>query len=194
MQAVRGHPRAGVGVLFSPPGVNEPQAGVQRAAGVEQVDQGIAPSGVVGGPLFAAAVVEVLMGALVEALPHRCWPWVVVVRKGVVRPLVPVPGRRVWHRQAARVAVPQFGSKQRDAIARGGLQLDVGRPVALDWVVEPRSQSSQRLGYAIDPVAPRQGCELRDGIVHLGADAMRASDFPEHPPGLGAHGGQAVVD
>ena len=53
--------------------------GVPRAGGKEQVDQGVGPSRVVGGPLFAAAVVEVLIGALVEAFLLRCWPWVVVV-------------------------------------------------------------------------------------------------------------------
>ena len=73
VEAVRGHPRASVGVLFSFLGVDEPQAGVPRAGGVEKVDQGVAPSWVVGGPLFATAVVEVLIGALVEALPHHCW-------------------------------------------------------------------------------------------------------------------------
>ena len=98
MQAVRGRQWASVGVLLSPRGVDEPQAGVPRAGGVEQVDQGVAPSGVVGGPLLATALVQVLVGAPVEALPHRRWPWVVVVGEGVVRPVVPVSGRRVWHR------------------------------------------------------------------------------------------------
>ena len=37
------HPWAGVGVLLSPRGVDEPQAGVPRAGGVEEVDQGVAP-------------------------------------------------------------------------------------------------------------------------------------------------------
>ena len=157
LKAVRGHPRASVGVLFSPRVVDEPQAGVPRAGGVEQVAKGVAPSGVVGWLLFATAVVEVLIGALVDALPHRCWPWVVVVGKGVVRPVVPVPGRRVWHRQAARVAVLQLGGRHPDNIARGGLQLEVGRPGALDGVVDPHCQSNQGPGYAIDPVAPRQG-------------------------------------
>ena len=79
VQAVRGHLLANVGVLPSPRGVDEPQAGVPRAGGVRTLDQGVAPSGVVGGLLFEAAVVVVLIGALVEALPHRCWPQVVVV-------------------------------------------------------------------------------------------------------------------
>ena len=83
------------------------------------MEQSVAPSGVVGGPLFPMAVVEVLVAALVEALPHRCWPWVGVVGEGVVRPVVAVPGDRVWHRQAARVAVPQLGGTQRDNVARG---------------------------------------------------------------------------
>ena len=119
VQAVQGHPRAIVGVLSISCGVDEPQTGVPGAGGVEQVDEGIAPSRVVGGPLFATAVLDMLIGALIEALLHRCWPWVVVVRKGEVRPVAPVPGRRVWHRQAARVAVPQLGGTQRDDIALG---------------------------------------------------------------------------
>ena len=69
VQAVRGYPRASLGLLFGPRRMEEPGAGVWHAAGVEQDDQGVAPPGVVGGPLFATAVVEVLMGALVEALP-----------------------------------------------------------------------------------------------------------------------------
>ena len=121
VQAVRGHLWASVGVLLTPRGVDEPQAGVPPAGGVEEMDQGIALPGVVGGPLFATAVVEVFIGALVEALPHRCWPWVVVVGEGVLRPVVPVPLRHVSHRQAARVAVPQLGGAQRDDVARGGL-------------------------------------------------------------------------
>ena len=58
-------------------------------------------------------------GALIEALPHRCWPRVAIVGEGVVRPVVPMPQRCVWHRQAARVAVPQPGGAQRDDVARG---------------------------------------------------------------------------
>ena len=91
VQAVRGHLRASVGVLLSPCGLDEPQAGVLRAGGVAKVDQGVTPPGVLGGPLFAAAVVEVLIGTLVETLPYRCWRRVVVVGEGVVRPVVPVP-------------------------------------------------------------------------------------------------------
>ena len=56
VQAVRGHPWAGVGVLLSPRGVEESQAGVPCAGGVEEVDQGVAPPGVVGGLLLAAAM------------------------------------------------------------------------------------------------------------------------------------------
>ena len=41
VQAVRDHPWAGVGVLLSPCGVDESQAGVPRAGGVEEVDQGV---------------------------------------------------------------------------------------------------------------------------------------------------------
>ena len=76
------------------------------------------PPEVVGGPLFATAVVEVFINVLIEALPHRCWPLVVVVREGVRWPVVPVPWRRVWQRQAARVAVPQLGGAHRNDLAR----------------------------------------------------------------------------
>ena len=109
VHAVRGHPWAGVGVMFGPRGMDEPQAGVPRAGGVEQVDQGVPPPGVVSGPLPATAVVEVLVGALFEALPYRRRPRVVVVREGVVRAVVPVPGRRVRHSQATCVTVSQLG-------------------------------------------------------------------------------------
>ena len=121
VQAVRGHPWAGVGVLLSPRGVDESQAGVPRAGGVEEVDQGVAPPGVVGGLLLAAAIVEVFISALVEAFPHRRRPQVVVVGEGVAWPVVPMPWRCVRHRQAARVAVPQLGGAQRDNVARRGL-------------------------------------------------------------------------
>ena len=120
VQAARGHPWASVGFLLSPRGVDEPQAGVSRAGGVEKVDQSVAPPGVVGGLLLAAAVVEVFIIALIEAFLHRCWPRVVIVGEGVVRPVVPMPRRHVWHRQAARVTVPQPGCAQRDDVARGG--------------------------------------------------------------------------
>ena len=121
VQAVQGHPWASVGVLLSPRWVDESQAGAPRAGGVEEVDQSVAPPGVVGGLLLAAAIVKVFIAPSVEALPHRCRPRVVVVGEGVVRPLVPMPPRRVWHRQAARVAVPQLGGAQRDDVARWGL-------------------------------------------------------------------------
>ena len=119
VQAVRRHPWAGEGVLLSPRGVDESQAGVPRAGGVEEVDQGVAPPGVVGGLLLTAALVEVFIGALVEAFPHRRRPRVVVVREGVAWPVVPMPRRCVRHRQAARVAVPQLGGAQRDDVAGG---------------------------------------------------------------------------
>ena len=121
VQAVRGHRKAGVGVLLSPRGVDESQAGVLRAGGVEEMDQGVAPPGVVGGLLLTAAIVEVFIGALVEALPHNRRPRVVVVGEGVAWPVVPMPCRCVRHRQAARVAVPQLGGAQRDDVARRGL-------------------------------------------------------------------------
>ena len=61
--------------------------GVPRAGGVEEVDQGVAPAGLVGGLLLTAAKVKVIIGALVEpsriAVGHRssssgkgwCGPW-----------------------------------------------------------------------------------------------------------------------
>ena len=55
---------------------------------------------VVGGLLLAAAIVEVFIGALVEAFPHRRRPWVVVVGEGVAWPVVPMPRHRVRRRQA----------------------------------------------------------------------------------------------
>ena len=86
VQAVRGHPWASEGVLLSPRGVDESQAGVPRAGGVEEVDQSVAPPGVVGGLLLAVAIVEVFIGALVEAFPQGRRPRVVVVGEGVVWP------------------------------------------------------------------------------------------------------------
>ena len=121
VQAVWGHQWAGVGVLLSPRGVDESQVGVPCAGGVEEVDQGVAPPGVVGGLLLTAAIVEVFIGALVEALPHRRRPRIVVVGEGLAWPVVPMPRRCVWHRQAARVAVSQLGGAQRDDVARRGL-------------------------------------------------------------------------
>ena len=117
-----------MGVLLSPGGVDEPQAGLLRASCVEEVDQGVAPPGVVGGPLLATAVVEVFVGGLVEALPHRCWPSVVIVGEGVLQLVVPVLWRCVWQRQAARVAVQQLGGAQRDDVAQGGTVARRGLP------------------------------------------------------------------
>ena len=105
VQALLGHPSASVGVLLSPRGVDESQAGIPRASGVEDVDQGVRQPGVVGGLLLAAAIVEVFIGALLEAFPCRRRPRVVVLGEGVVWPVVRMPRRRVRHRQAARVAV-----------------------------------------------------------------------------------------
>ena len=121
VQAVRGHPWAAVGFLLSPRWVHESQAGVPCAGGVEEVDQGVAPARRVGGLLLAAAIVEVFIGASVEAFPHRRRPRVVVVVEGVVWPVVPMPRRRVRHRQAAHVAVSQLDCAQRDDVARWGL-------------------------------------------------------------------------
>ena len=94
VQAIRGHPRASVGVLFSPRGVDESQSG----SCVPVVWKRWTKASRYPGWL-------VFIGALVEALPHRRRPRVVVVGEGVVRPVVPMPRRRVRHRQAARVAV-----------------------------------------------------------------------------------------
>ena len=74
--------------------------GFPRAGVVEEVDQSVAPPRVVGGLLLAVAIVKVFIGALVEAYPHRRRPRVVVVGEGVVRAVVPMPRRCVWHRQA----------------------------------------------------------------------------------------------
>ena len=108
-------------VLLSPLGVDEPQAGVSRAGGAEEVDRSVAPPGVVGGLLLVATIVQVFIGALVEAFPHCRRPLVVDVGEGVVRPVVTMPRCRVWHRQAARVAVSYLGGAQRDDTARRGL-------------------------------------------------------------------------
>ena len=121
MQAGRGHPWARVGVLPSHPGVDESQAVVPRAGGVEEVDRSVAPPASVCGLLLAAAIVKVFIGALVEAFLHRRWQGAVVVGEGVVPPVVPMQQRRLWHPQAARVAVPQLGGAQRDDVAWWGL-------------------------------------------------------------------------
>ena len=92
VQAVRVHPWAGVGVLLSPRGVEESQAGVPCAGGVEEVDQGVAPPGMVGGLLLAAAIVEVFIGALVEAFPHCRRPRLSLSGKGWLRPWCPCHG------------------------------------------------------------------------------------------------------
>ena len=81
VQAVPGDPWAGMGVLLGSRGVDESQAGVPCAGGVGEVDQGVAPPGMVGGLLLAAAIVEVFIGALVEAFSHRRRPG----RGGVAR-------------------------------------------------------------------------------------------------------------
>ena len=104
-QDVRGRPWASVGVQLSPLGVDESQAGIPRAGGVEEADQSVAAPVVAGGLLLAAAIVEVFIGALVEAFPPCRRPRVVIVWEGVVWPVVPMPRRPVRHRQAARVAV-----------------------------------------------------------------------------------------
>ena len=110
VQAARGHPSASVGVLLSPRGLDEPQAAVPCAGGVEEVDQSVAPP---WGGRWAPVRGCSSGGA------HRCTGG--VIGEGLVRPVVPVPGRRVWHRQAARVAVLQLGDAQRDDVPRGGL-------------------------------------------------------------------------
>ena len=121
VQAVKGHLWATVGVLLSPCGVDESQAGVPRVRAVEEVDQSVVPPGVIGGLLLAVAMVKVFIGVLIEAFPHRRRQQVVVVGEGMVRPVVPMPRRCVWQRQAACVAVPQLGGAQRDDVAQWGL-------------------------------------------------------------------------
>ena len=155
VQAVRGHPWGCVGVLLSPPGVDESQAGVPRAGGVEEVDQGVAPHGVVAGLLFTAAIVEVFIGASVEAFSRRRLPRVVVVGEGVAWPVVPMPRRCVRHRQAARVAVSQLGDAQRDDVAWRDCIWTWAAPGARDGVVQPHSRGGQGPEYAVDPDAPR---------------------------------------
>ena len=71
VQAARGHLWASVGVLLSPRGVDDPQVPVPCAGGVDKGEQSVAPPGVVGGLLLAAAVVEVFIGALIEGFRHR---------------------------------------------------------------------------------------------------------------------------
>ena len=186
---LRGHPWAIVGVLLSPRGVDETQAGVPHAGGVEKVDQSFAPPRVVGGPLLAAAVVEVFIDALVEAFPHRCRPRVVVVGEGVVSPVVPMPRRRVWHRQVARVAVPQLGGAQRDDVARGGTVVGRGLPWGTRWGCSAPLPGRPGPGVCGGPSRPLPGLQFWDGVVHLGAYAVRTGDFPQHPGDLGAHGG-----
>ena len=105
VQAVQGHPWASVGVLLTPRGPDRSQAGVPRAGGVEEVDRSVRTPGVVGGLRLAAAIVKVVIGALVEAFQHCRRPRFVVVGEGVVWPVVLMPRRRVWQRQAARLAV-----------------------------------------------------------------------------------------
>ena len=63
-----------MGVLLSPRGVDKSQARVPCASSVEEVDQGVAPPGVVDGLLLAAAIVEVFISALIEAFRHRRQP------------------------------------------------------------------------------------------------------------------------
>ena len=111
--------------------------------GVEQFYQGVAPPGVVGGRFPVTAVVKVLIGALVEAFPHLRRRRDVVVREGVVRAVVPIPWRRVRHCHATCVAVSHVWGTQRDDMAWGGLQLDVGRPGELHEVVETHPQRGQ---------------------------------------------------
>ena len=102
--------------------MEESQAGVLCAGGVEEVDQGVTPPGVVGGLLLAATIVEVFIDALVEAFPHCRRPRVVVVGEGVAWPVVPMPRHCVRHRQAARAAVwSPLRRAQRDDVAWRGL-------------------------------------------------------------------------
>ena len=106
VQNIRCHPRACVGVLLGPGRVNEPQAGVQAAGGVEQVAEGLAPFGPVHGSLLSATVVEVLFGALVETLSHCHQPRVIVVIEGLLWSVPPVLGCCIRQREAASLLVP----------------------------------------------------------------------------------------
>ena len=91
-----------------------------RAGSVEEVDQGVAPPVVVGGLLLVVAIVEVFIGALIEAFPQRRRPRVVVVGEGVPWPVVPMPRRCVGHRQAARVTRSQPGGARSVTMLPGG--------------------------------------------------------------------------
>ena len=61
---------------------------------------------VVLGSFLSAEVVEALLCALFETLSRRSRPRVIVVREGVVWSVVPVPERRIRHRESAHVPVP----------------------------------------------------------------------------------------
>ena len=150
VQAVRGHWRTRVGVLFGPTGVDQLQAGVSCAGDAEQVDQGLAPPGVVLGPLPGSAVLEVLLGAFVETLLHHHWPRVVFSWEGMGRHMVSVPGRCVRHRKAAPVPLPEAGCVKCYTVARRGLLLAMGCPGALNGVVEHYSERGQSPGYTLD--------------------------------------------
>ena len=155
VQAVRGHPWAGVGVLLSPRGVDESQAGVPCAGGVEEVGQGVAPPGVVGGLLLTAAIVEVFIGALVEALPHRRRPRIVVVGEGVAWPVVPMPRRCVWHRQAARVAVSQLAVRSVTMLPGGDCSWTwaaLGHAMGL-YIPTPRAARARGMRWTQSPPA-----------------------------------------
>ena len=68
VRSIRGHPLAGVGVLLGPHEVDELEAVVLCAGGVEEIGQGLVPPRLAPGPLFPLVVVEVLLLALVEVL------------------------------------------------------------------------------------------------------------------------------
>ena len=112
VQAIRVHPWASVGVLLSPRGVDQPQAGVPCAGAVEGVDQSVAPPGMVGGLMLTAAIVQVFISTLVAAVLHCREPRVIVVGEGVVQPVVPMPRCRVRHvLRCCSLAVRKHGTR-----------------------------------------------------------------------------------
>ena len=74
-----------------------------------------------------------------------------------------------------------------------GLECYVVGSRGRDGAVQPHLQGCHRPEYAKDPVPPHQECKLQNRVVHLEADALCASDFPDHPGGLPTCRGRRVV-